>query len=106
LPPDGTPRISASALHRRANLRLFTVELPEPIRDVLTAFVPASARPRHASPETTLVLRAELAEQRLADLKLALEDMKAQRDKWQQQAERLALADATAKRSWCKRLAG
>jgi hypothetical protein len=72
-----------------------------------------SAARQHASPETTLALRAELAEQRLADLKAALEDMKAQRDdmrverdKWQQQAERLALADTTARRPWWRRLAG
>jgi hypothetical protein len=52
--------------------------------------------------------RAALAEQRLADLKAALDDMKAQRDKWQLQAEatQRLLADATAKRPWWRRLAG
>jgi excisionase family DNA binding protein len=52
--------------------------------------------------------RAALAEQRLADLKAALDDMKAQRDKWQGQAEatQRLLADATAKRPWWRRLAG
>ena len=47
--------------------------------------------------------RAELAEQRLTDLKVALDDMKGQRDKWQAQAERLALAPPAAT-SWWKRL--
>jgi hypothetical protein len=36
--------------------------------------------------------RAKLAEERLADLKAQLEEMRRQRDKWQEQAERLALA--------------
>jgi F0F1-type ATP synthase membrane subunit b/b' len=35
--------------------------------------------------------RASLAEQRLSDLKAMLDDMRAQRDKWQEQAQRLAL---------------
>ena len=37
-------------------------------------------------------VRAKLAEERLADLKAQLEEMRRQRDKWQEQAERLALA--------------
>jgi hypothetical protein len=53
----------------------------------------------HAAPDVTaLVHRAELAEQRLADLKVMLEEMKSQRDDvlrdrdhWRTQAERLAL---------------
>jgi excisionase family DNA binding protein len=49
--------------------------------------------------------RAELAEQRLAMLTLVLEDLRVQRDKWQQQAERLALTDARAQRPWWRRLA-
>jgi excisionase family DNA binding protein len=36
-----------------------------------------------------------LAEERVADLKQQLEEMKRQRDKWQEQAERLALAPPT-----------
>jgi hypothetical protein len=48
------------------------------------------ATERYAPLETTLALRAELAEQRLADLKLQLDDMREQRDKWQAQAEWLA----------------
>ena len=44
-------------------------------------------------------LRAALAEQRVADLKQMLDEMRAQRDKWQLQAERL-------QRPWWRRLAG
>jgi hypothetical protein len=49
-----------------------------------------------------------LCEQRLADLKAVLDDMKAQRDKWQVQAEatQRLLLDATAKRPWWRRIAG
>jgi hypothetical protein len=35
-----------------------------------------------------LPLRASQAEQRLSELRLALDDMRDQRDKWQAQAER------------------
>jgi hypothetical protein len=49
---------------------------------------------RHGAAEA---LRAALAEQRVADLKDMLDDVRAQRDKWQQQAERLALTDARAR---------
>ncbi len=56
--------------------------------------------------------RRELAEQRLADLKAQLEEMRAQRDKWQEQAQRLALAPPqsasvpAAPRGFWKRLFG
>jgi hypothetical protein len=49
---------------------------------------------RHGAAEA---LRAALAEQRVADLKEMLDDVRTQRDKWQQQAERLALTDARAR---------
>ncbi len=51
---------------------------------------------------------AELAEQRLADLQTMLDDMAAQRDAWQHQAQatQRLLADATARRPWWKRLTG
>jgi excisionase family DNA binding protein len=49
--------------------------------------------------------RAELAEQRLAMLALVLDDLRVQRDKWQQQAERLAITDARARQPWWRRLA-
>jgi hypothetical protein len=44
--------------------------------------------------DAAIAVRAELAEQRVVDLKAMLDDVRLQRDKWQQQAERLALTDA------------
>ncbi len=82
---------------------------------------------QHATPDATVTEaqhRAELAEQRLTDLKSMLDDMRAQRDdmreqrddvksdrdRWRSQAEatQRLLVDATAKaaRPWWKRLAG
>jgi hypothetical protein len=57
---------------------------------------------------TALVHRAELAEQRLAELKFMLDEMRAQRDdvvqdrdRWRAQAERLALrAPEPEKQTW------
>src|SRR3954469_17933176 len=52
-----------------------------------------------------LEARAKLAEERLADLKAQLEEMRRQRDTWQEQAQRLALVgpkspDVPVARSW------
>jgi hypothetical protein len=44
--------------------------------------------------------RAALAEQRLVDLKLMLEEMRSERDAWREQAQRLALPKPEAKVSW------
>jgi len=65
----------------------------------------ALQRDTTAPPEAELRLRASLAEQRLTDLKAALDDMRAQRDKWQAQAERFAglLPDQRRRRSWWRR---
>jgi hypothetical protein len=38
-------------------------------------------------------------------LALVLDDLRVQRDKWQQQAERLAITDARARQPWWRRLA-
>jgi excisionase family DNA binding protein len=58
-------------------------------------FPPAAAAPRavpqQAQAEREAQLRLALADERLGELKQALADMRAQRDSWQQQAERLAL---------------
>jgi predicted site-specific integrase-resolvase len=54
------------------------------------------AVPQHAQPDAELHIRVALAEQRLGDLKAQLEDMRSQRDKWQAQAERLALPTPAA----------
>jgi len=43
-----------------------------------------------------LQFKVALAEQRLAELKADLEDMRSQRNAWQTQAERLAIADSRA----------
>jgi excisionase family DNA binding protein len=63
--------------------------------------------PRHGATAALVEAqhRAELVEQRLAMLTLVLEDLRLQRDKWQQQAERLALTDARPQRPWWRRLA-
>jgi len=77
---------------------------------------------QYATPDATAALaeaqhRAELAEQRLSDMKAMLADMTAQRDdvkadrnRWRTQAEatQRLLSDATARaaRPWWKRLAG
>jgi hypothetical protein len=50
--------------------------------------------------------RAAVAEQRLADFKVLFEDMRHDRDHWRVHAGRLALADARARQSWWRRLAG
>jgi excisionase family DNA binding protein len=45
--------------------------------------------------------RAELAEARLADLKVMVEELKAERDAWREQASRLAIPPpSVAKRQW------
>jgi hypothetical protein len=49
--------------------------------------------------------RAERLEERLAMLTLVLDDLRIQRDKWQQQAERLAITDARSRQQWWRRLA-
>jgi hypothetical protein len=63
---------------------------------------------RHGA--TTVLLeaqhRAELAEQRLADLKAMFEDVCQDRDHWRVHAGRLALADTRAQRPWWRRLPG
>jgi len=44
--------------------------------------------------------RAALAEQRLADLKALLEEMRTERDAWRDQAQRLALPKPEHKLTW------
>ena len=62
------------------------VEPPSPRR--LHALVPwRAARLADLKADEELRRRAALAEERLADLKAALEDMRAQRDAWQAMAE-------------------
>ena len=59
-------------------------------------FLRADAAQRSAplnapAPDAELRLRAELAEQQVADLKAALENMKGERDRWRTLAERRSL---------------
>ena len=63
------------------------------------------ARARNA-PRRDGQRRADLAEQRLADLKAVVEDLRQDRDHWRVHAGRLALADAREQRPWWRRLAG
>ncbi len=58
---------------------------------------PAAAQ-QYAASHTAAILveahqRVALAEQKLVDTKAALDDMRGQRDKWQEMAERLSLAN-------------
>lgn len=53
----------------------------------------SDAPQRDAVADLELQVKALLAEQRLSDIKAALEDMRGQRDAWQAQAERLAITD-------------
>ena len=58
----------------------------------VTALVPVRTIPsEQVATEAELRARADLAEQRLADLRSMYEDMKAQRDKWETVAQRLSL---------------
>jgi excisionase family DNA binding protein len=84
---------------------------PAPTTDATHATVAATGPvAHHATHDVTL--RLALADERLSELKAALADMRDQRDKWQAQAERLALAAPLTTpapapaRSWWKRLAG
>ena len=66
--------------------------------------VPVEQMPAHAE----LRLRAALAEERLFEMKAALDDMRRDRDAWrdQAQASQRQLTDQRERRPWWKRLAG
>ena len=73
-----------------------------------------SDTPRGPTPDLELHLRAERAEQQVADLKAALANLKSERDKWRTMAERRSLPDQPAEgtlarresRDWWWRLTG
>ena len=77
-----------------------------------TAAASSSAPSKPADAEQHL--RAERAEQQVADLKAALENMKNERDRWRTMAERRSLPDQPAEgtlarrelRDWWWRLTG
>jgi hypothetical protein len=61
---------------------------PEPSAGRLNALIPwRAARLAHQRADEELRHRLALAEERLADLKAVLEDMRAQRDAWQEMAQ-------------------
>ena len=72
------------------------------------------APPNASGPDAELSQRAELAEQQVADLKAALENMKGERERWRTLAERRSLPHQRAEsnltqsesREWWWRLNG
>jgi hypothetical protein len=75
-----------------------------PVADAVAGI---DALPRYAMGDaaalTTVQQRAELAEERLSELKTILEDLRCDRDAWRDQAQRLALpktADAKPMSLW------
>ena len=66
-------------------------------RDFGTDAVQRCAPPNAPALDAELSLRAELAEQQVADLKAALKNMKAERDRWRTLAERTSLPHQRAK---------
>ena len=73
-----------------------------PLFDVTDTFVvKVDSEPeevRAAARRLALGSRAELAEARLSDFKTMLQDIREQRDRWQQQAERVAALAITDQR--------
>ena len=62
-----------------------------------------SDTPRGPTPDAELHLRAERAEQQVADLKAALENIKSERDRWRTIAERRSLRDQPAEGTLARR---
>jgi hypothetical protein len=75
---------------------------PEPSATRLRSLIPwRTARPADLMAEAELRHRVALAEERLAELKTALDDMRAQRDAWQVMAQaRIRPAPASAMSRW------
>jgi hypothetical protein len=73
------------------------VELHRVYPPVARSGAETSATQRYAPCDTEAGLRATMLEERVAELKVALVDMRAQRDSWQQVAERLTLAPPVPK---------
>jgi hypothetical protein len=61
----------------------------------------ADAAQRDAAPDAAVIeARAVLAEQRLADLKAMLDELRTERDAWREQAQRLALPAPAPAMTW------
>jgi hypothetical protein len=79
---------------------------PEPSARRLNALIPwRAARPAHQRADAELRHQLALAEERLAELKSALDDMRAQRDAWQVMAQariRPPRASSTSRWAWLR----
>jgi len=79
---------------------------PEPAEGRANALIPwRAARLAHQRADEELRHRLALAEERLTDLKAALEDMRAQRDAWQEMAQariRPARVSSTSRWAWLR----
>src|SRR6516164_8473319 len=73
------------------------VELHRVYPPVARSDAGTSATQRYTPGDAEAELRATMLEERVAELKAALADMRAQRDSWQQVAERLTFAPPTPK---------
>jgi hypothetical protein len=72
---------------------------------IATATSGNGAMQRDATADASVALaeanqRATLAEQRVVNLREQLDDVRRDRDEWRTQAQRLALTDQRARRSW------
>jgi hypothetical protein len=76
--------------HRDAN-GAWQIEPSELHRIYPVAEVRSDAAPQHAQADAELKVRAELAELRLADLKIALDEAREDMKRWREIAERLSL---------------
>jgi hypothetical protein len=73
------------------------------VAELHRVYPPVASNGADAPDGAALALRAEVAEQRLADLKTALEDMRTERDARREQAQRLSLPKPTEQRAWWRR---
>jgi hypothetical protein len=77
---------------------------PAELHRVYPPIARTAAAPQNASADDVLAIKVAMAEDRLAELKGALEDMRGQRDSWQKMAESVKLLlpapDQTPSSSW------
>jgi hypothetical protein len=91
---------------RKAGGVAYEIVEPEPAERRANALIPwRAARLAHQRADEELRHRLALAEERLRDLKAALEDMRAQRDAWQEMAQariRPARVSSTSRWAWLR----
>jgi hypothetical protein len=97
--------LPASGRWRRPNCTGFTFPAT-PAAGRAGAFPRGAAGQQAAASLAEAHQRAILAEQRLSDAKAALEERKADRDAWREQAQRLAISAPETRRSCWRRLTG